>query len=77
MMYRPSLKSNRSMIILLCLAIVLFYIAQTCYIQVKTDNYEVKIAAAQLMKTAIDTLSTELHKRNIEIDPIDDPLKTG
>jgi len=57
MMYRPSLKSNRSLIILLLLAIVLFYIAQTSYVNVKTDNYEIKIAAAQLMKSAIDSLS--------------------
>jgi poly-gamma-glutamate system protein len=77
MMYRPSLKSNRSLIILLLLAIVLFYIAQTSYVNVKTDNYEIKIAAAQLMKSAIDSLSAEINKRGIEIDPIDDPLQTG
>ena len=77
MMYRPSLKSNRSLIILLLLAILLFYIAQTSYIKVRTDNYDAKLASAQLMKAAIDSLTVELHNRNIEIDPIDDPLQTG
>ena len=77
MMYRPSLKSNRSLIILLLLAILLFYIAQTSYIKVRTDNYDAKLASAQLMKAAIDSLTAELHNRNIEIDPIDDPLQTG
>ena len=77
MMYRPSLKSNRSLIILLLLAILLFYIAQTSYIKVRTDNYDAKLASAQLMKAAIDSLTAELHNRNIELDPIDDPLQTG
>jgi len=77
MMYRPSLKSNRSLIILLLLAIILFYIAQTSYVQIKSDNYEVKIAASQLMKAAMDSLTAEINKRGIDIDPIDDPLQTG
>ncbi|HQO18186.1 MAG TPA: poly-gamma-glutamate system protein [Candidatus Cloacimonas sp.] len=77
MMYRPSLKSNRSLVILLLLAILLFYIAQTSYIKVRTDNYEAKLASAQLMKAAMDSLTAELHNRNLEIDPIDDPLQTG
>ena len=54
-MYRPSLKSDRSLIILLILAIVLFYIAQSSYLHIKSDNYELKIAAANLMKASIIT----------------------
>ena len=76
-MYRPSLKSDRSLIILLILAIVLFYIAQSSYLHIKSDNYELKIAAANLMKASIDSLTAEINRRGIEIDPIDDPLKTG
>ncbi|MDY0150934.1 MAG: poly-gamma-glutamate system protein [Candidatus Cloacimonas sp.] len=76
-MYRPSLKSGRSHIVLLILAIVLFYIAQSSYIHIKTDNYDQKIAASKLMLSAIDSLKTELQARHLEIDPIDDPLKTG
>lgn len=76
-MYRPSLKSGRSLIVLFLLSVVLFYIAQSSYVHVKTDNYDLKVAASQLMKAAMDSLKTELNNRNIEIDPIDDPLETG
>ncbi len=76
-MYRPSLKSGRSLVALFVLSVVLFYIAQVNYVHIKTDNYDMKVAAAQLMKNAIDTLQVELQNRNMEIDPIDDPLKTG
>lgn len=76
-MYRPSLKSGRSLVALFVLSIVLFYIAQVNYVHIKTDNYDMKVAAAQLMKSAMDSLKVELQNRQIEIDPIDDPLKTG
>jgi len=73
----PFTESDRSLIILLILAIVLFYIAQSSYLHIKSDNYELKIAAANLMKASIDSLTAEINRRGIEIDPIDDPLKTG
>ncbi len=76
-MYRPSLKSGRSLIILFVLSIVLFYIAQTSYIQIKSDYFEEKVAAAELMKTYMETIREELESRNFEFDPIDDPMRTG
>jgi len=76
-MYRPSLKSGRSLIVLFAISIVLFYIAQSSFVHVKTDNYDLKVAAAQLMKSAMDSLKTEMENRQIEIDPIDDPLQSG
>ncbi len=76
-MYRPSLKSGRSLVSLFVLSVVLFYIAQSSYVHIKTDNYELKIAASQLMKNAMDSLKVELKNRKIEIDPIDDPLQSG
>jgi len=76
-MYRPSLKSGRSLIALFVLSVVLFFIAQSSYVHVKADNYELKIEAAKLMKNAMTTLQEELQYRQIEIDAIDDPLQTG
>ena len=76
-MYRPSLKSGRSLTVLFILAVVLYIIAQNNYVHIKTDNYEQKIEASKLMRNAIDSLKTELKQRGMEIDPIDDPLKTG
>jgi poly-gamma-glutamate system protein len=76
-MYRPSLKSGRSLVALFVLSVVLFYFAQSSYLHIKTDNYELKIAASQLMKNAMDSLKVELVNRKFEINPIDDPLQTG
>lgn len=76
-MYRPSLKSGRSLIVLFVLSVILFYIAQSSYIHVKSDNYELKVAASKLMQAAMDSLKTEMANRQLEIDPIDDPLQTG
>ncbi len=76
-MYRPSLKSGRSLISLFVLSVILFYIAQSSYVHIKTDNYDVKLAASQLMSSAIDSLKTELKQRKIEVDPIDDPMQSG
>lgn len=76
-MYRPSLKSGRSLISLMVLAIVLYIIAQSSYVRIKTDHYDDKIAASELMKKSIEAIKTELNARGWEIDPIDDPLETG
>ncbi len=77
MMYRPNLKSGRSLILLLVLSIVLFYIAQTSYVQIKSDHYDEKVAAAELMQSFIDSIRVELEARDFEFDPIDDPMRTG
>lgn len=76
-MYRPSLKSGMSLNILLVISIVLFYIAQTSYIKIKSDNYDEKVAAAQLMQSYMDSIRVELESRSFEFDPIDDPMHTG
>ncbi len=77
MMYRPSLKSDKSLIILFVVSIVLFYIAQTSYVHIKSDYYEEKIAAAELMKSYMDAIRADLESQNFEFDPIDDPMRTG
>nr|MDK2851408.1 hypothetical protein [Candidatus Cloacimonadota bacterium] len=76
-MYRPSLKSGWSLILLLVLSIILYLIAANSYVEIRTDNYEQKLAAVNLMQEYIDALTTEIRARNIEIDPINDPFQTG
>ncbi|HRY83883.1 MAG TPA: poly-gamma-glutamate system protein [Candidatus Cloacimonadota bacterium] len=76
-MFRPSLKSGWSLTILFFVSLILFAIAQSSYIIVKTENYDTKVSASILMKTFMDSLKTEIVSRGIEIDPIDDPLKSG
>ncbi|HPS38146.1 MAG TPA: poly-gamma-glutamate system protein [Candidatus Cloacimonadota bacterium] len=76
-MYRPSLKSGWSLIILMVVAVGLFVLAQLSYVTIKTENYETKVASAKLMQAFMDTIRTEILHSGIQIDPIDDPLLTG
>jgi len=63
--------------LLFILSIILIIIAQRSYVQIKSDNYEEKVQAANLMQAFMDTIRVELTRQNFEFDPIDDPLKTG
>lgn len=76
-MYRPSLKSGWSLIILFVLSVILYFIAQTSYVTIKTENYDAKVASAKLMQAYMDTIRADILHSGIQIDPIDDPLMTG
>lgn len=76
-MFRPNLKSSKSLIMLFVLSVVLFYIAQTSFVDIKSDYYEEKLAAANIMKSYMDSLRVGLEERGFEFDPIDDPMRTG
>jgi len=76
-MFRPSLKSGKSLIMLFVLSLVLIVVAQRSYNHIKTDYYEEKIAAAELMQSYIDTIRVDLTQRGFEFDPLDDPMRTG
>ena len=76
-MYRPSLKSGWSLILLFILAVILFLVAHNSHVHIKAANYDEKVEAAKLMKTFMDSLKVELEARNYEFDPIDDPFHTG
>ncbi|HOD17882.1 MAG TPA: poly-gamma-glutamate system protein [Candidatus Cloacimonadota bacterium] len=76
-MYRPSLKSNRSLIGLFILSIILFAIAQYSYRNIQAEYYEEKLQAAQLMNRFIETIRTELKSSGFQFDPINDPYATG
>lgn len=76
-MYRPSLKSHWSLLMLFLFAIALYLVAQHSYVQIKTDHYEEKVLAAKTMQSFIDTLRIEQQRLGIPFDPIDDPFNTG
>lgn len=76
-MYRPNLKSGKSLIILLVLSIVLFIIADRSYKTIKADYYEEKLQASQLMNTYLETIREDLKSSGYVFDPIDDPWGTG
>jgi poly-gamma-glutamate system protein len=76
-MYRPSLKSNRSLIALMVLSIILFIIAQNSYRTIRAGNYDAKLAAAKQMNTFITAIRDDLNRQKFAFDPIDDPFHTG
>ncbi len=76
-MYRPSLKSDWSLILLFAFSVILFLIARSSYVNIKADFYEQKLAAAQEMAAFMDTLKAEIQNEGISIDPINDPLQSG
>lgn len=76
-MYRPSLKSNYSLVALLVLAIGLYLIAHFSTVNIETNYYQEKVQSAKLMKTFMDTLKVEQQRLSIPFDPIDDPFQTG
>lgn len=77
MMYRPSLKSGLSLILLSVLGVILYLIAANSYVEIEGSNHDQKLAAANLMQNYLDTIKEEIVNRGIEIDPINDPLHTG
>ncbi len=76
-MYRPSLKSGWSLILLFLFAIILFVIARSSFVTIKADFYEQKVDAAKNMASFMDTLRSEQQSLEIPFDPINDPNQTG
>ncbi|MGC9361624.1 MAG: poly-gamma-glutamate system protein [Candidatus Syntrophosphaera sp.] len=76
-MYRPSLKSNLSLFLLLVFAIILFVVASNSKVTIKSNYYEQKVEAANLMKAFMDSLKAEQERLGIPFDRINDPFETG
>lgn len=76
-MFKPSLKSNWSLVLLAILAIILFYMAQTSYKSTKADYYTEKLQAAQKMNSYMQALKEAYQVTGNTFDVLDDPLQTG
>jgi poly-gamma-glutamate system protein len=76
-MYRPSLKSHWSLMLLFAFALILFVIARLSYVTIKADFYEDKVLASKTMSAFMDSLKAEQKRLGISIDPVNDPLQTG
>lgn len=76
-MYRPSLKSGWSLILLSILAVIIYLIAAHSYVEIRGSHYDEKLAAVNLMQSYLEVLEDEIVARGIEIDPINDPFHTG
>jgi poly-gamma-glutamate system protein len=76
-MFKPSLKSNRSLVLLAILSIFVFYIAQTSYKQTQADYYVEKLQAAQKMNDYMQVLKEAYQTAGNNFDLLDDPMQTG
>lgn len=76
-MFRPSLKSDRSLMLLLILSIVLFAVAQSSYRHIKAGFYDEKVQASKLMNSYLEAIHSDQKLAGVEFDPIDDPFQTG
>lgn len=76
-MYKPSLKSVWSLILLAVAAIVLYYIAQNSYSSIRADDYELKVEAARHMEQCMQLLRQKFDELGYAIDTTNDPNMTG
>ena len=75
-MYRPSIKSKRTLIILAVIALVLYYISENSLIEVKTPYYDQKIAAAEKMLEALRVIRDHRAALGVFPEELGDPLVT-
>ncbi len=76
-MFRPSLRSEKTLMILAIIAIILYiFVARTNEV-VESRWHDSKVKAAKMMQKQIIALKDESIKRNFEIDITNDPAETG
>jgi poly-gamma-glutamate system protein len=76
-MYRPTLRTNWSLITLALLSLVLFYIAQNSHRTIKAAYYDQKIQAADEMQSMMTLIKTAYDEKGLNYNILDDPNKTG
>lgn len=76
-MFIPSAKSNLSLLILLIISIVLFIWVENSRVYISGKYYEDKLAAAELMQKAMDTIKEYRLSQDVFIDEVNDPNLTG
>jgi len=76
-MYIPSSKSKFSQIILLCVALILFWWVNSSRIFVKEKYFAEKLQAAKIMAKAQEIIKQYHLDHNVFIDKINDPNQTG
>lgn len=76
-MYIPSAKSTSSLVGLATMAVLLLFWVENSRVSVYADNYPEKLAAAKLMEKAEAAVKNRYQSKNILIDEINDPAKTG
>ena len=76
-MYRPSIKSKRTLVVLTLLAVALFYWAENSRVQVRQPNYDLKLQASQRMQEALDALRKDRLAAGWALDEVNDPYQSA
>ncbi|TKJ41894.1 hypothetical protein CEE37_04815 [candidate division LCP-89 bacterium B3_LCP] len=76
-MYRPSIKSRRTLLALMILAAGLYYWAEHSRQEVRQPNYDQKKEAAQRMVRALDVLREDRLAAGWALDEVNDPNQSA
>ncbi|MBN2829412.1 MAG: poly-gamma-glutamate system protein [Candidatus Cloacimonetes bacterium] len=76
-MYRPTLRTDWSLIGLALLSLILFYFAQNSHRTIKASYYEEKIQAANEMQSMMNLVKNAYDEKGLNYNILDDPNKTG
>jgi poly-gamma-glutamate system protein len=76
-MYRPSIKSKRTLIFLMLLSAALFYWSENSRVQVRQPNYDLKIQAARKMQQALEALRRNREDAGWALDEVNDPNQSA
>ena len=76
-MFRPAIQRVEVLVAMAITSLVVFYGASSLTIQTRQPAYEVKIAAAERMATAMQVLKDSRGESAVFMDDINDPNETG
>ncbi len=76
-MYRPSIKSRRTLLVLMVLAAGLYYWSENSHVRIRQPNYDLKMHAAQRMLLAFDALRADRAAAGWALDEINDPNQSA
>lgn len=76
-MYRPSIKSRRTLLALMILAGGLYYWSENSHVVVQQPNYDLKIDAAMKMQQAIEVLRKDRAAAGWALDDVNDPNQSA
>ena len=76
-MFRPSMKSRRTLFALMVLAAGLFYWAENSRVQVRQPHYDLKLEAAEKSVEALDALRENRAEAGWALDEVNDPNQSA
>lgn len=76
-MFRPTIKSRRTLFVLMVLAAGLFYWSENSRVKVKQPHYELKLKASQKSVEALDALRKDRADAGWALDEVNDPNQSA